>query len=76
MTRIAIAFASLLLVSSTWADNLIYIDQIGTSATITIDQDGSGNRVGASGDDSKSDGASTTLDIDHQHKCWHNSQRC
>ena len=57
MTRIALAFMSLLISSPAWADNLIYIDQVGSSATITIDQDGSGNRVGASGDDSKSSGA-------------------
>src|SRR6056300_1602870 len=56
--------ALLTFMSSAFADNEIYIDQTGSSATININQDGTGNRVGASGDISTSDGSSTTMDID------------
>jgi len=40
-------FAVLLIsVSTAWADNSIYVDQVGDSTTITINQDGNGNQIG------------------------------
>lgn len=38
--------------SPVWADNAIYIDQIGSGVDIDITQDGSGNKVGANDTDS------------------------
>lgn len=58
------SLALLTMATSAYADNVIYIDQTGSSATININQDGTSNRVGASGDASISDGATTTMDID------------
>ena len=45
------------------ADNLIYIDQAGDNATITLTQDGSGNKIGDSGTEAKTDGDNTTVSI-------------
>lgn len=44
--------------SPVWADNAVYIDQIGSGVDIDITQDGSGNKIGASDTDN------TKMDID------------
>lgn len=65
MKALSAAFLlTLFAMNSALADNVLYIDQTGSSATININQDGTSNRVGASGDASVSDGSTTTLDID------------
>ena len=43
-----LSFAMMFLVGAAYADNEIYIDQIGASAAIEIVQDGAGNKVGGS----------------------------
>ena len=37
--------------SPVWADNAVYIDQVGSGADIDITQDGSGNKIGANAND-------------------------
>ena len=37
--------------SPVWADNAIYIDQVGSGVDIDITQDGSGNKIGANDTD-------------------------
>ena len=55
MNNIRKIFVMLFLVnagtSPVWADNAIYIDQIGDGVNIDITQDGSGNKVGGSSSD-------------------------
>lgn len=51
MKRLSFAMMFLLGVGTAQADNEIYIDQVGDGATISIVQDGSGNKIGASGSD-------------------------
>jgi hypothetical protein len=47
-------FAMMFVIGSVYADNEIYIDQVGDSSVIEIIQDGSGNKVGGStSDDTK-----------------------
>ena len=46
-----LTFVMLFLIGAAYADNEIYIDQVGDSAAIEIIQDGSGNKVGGSSDD-------------------------
>ena len=46
------------------SDNVVYIDQAGDSATISITQDGTDNSVGSSNIVSRSGGVSTVIDID------------
>ena len=46
-----LTFVMLFLIGAAYADNEIYIDQVGDSAAIEIIQDGSGNKVGGSSSD-------------------------
>ena len=50
-----LCFTMLGFVSSFAADNSIYIDQTGSNSTVTITQDGSGNKVGGLGSGGPSD---------------------
>ena len=53
--------------SLVWADNAVYIDQIGSGVDIDITQDGSGNTIGGSSQDDtkmKISGDNITLSID------------
>ena len=53
--------------SLAWADNAVYIDQVGSGADIDITQDGSGNRVSNNANDTtkmKVDGDNINLSID------------
>ena len=53
--------------SPVWADNAIYIDQVGSGVDIDITQDGSGNKIGANDTDNtkmKIDGDSVAISID------------
>ena len=53
--------------SPVWADNAVYIDQVGSGADIDITQDGSGNKIGANDTDTtkmKIDGTDVTVSID------------
>ena len=44
-TKLTVASIALLtMTSAAYADNVIYIDQTGSSASININQDGTGNR--------------------------------
>lgn len=51
MKRLSFAMMFLFGVGTAQADNEIYIDQVGDGATISIVQDGSGNKIGASESD-------------------------
>ena len=44
-------FVMMFLIGSAYADNEIYIDQVGSGASIEVIQDGTGNKVGGSTDD-------------------------
>jgi hypothetical protein len=46
-----LSFAMMFLIGAAYADNEIYIDQVGSSAVIEVVQDGSGNKVGGSTSD-------------------------
>ena len=53
--------------SLVWADNAVYIDQVGSGVDIDITQDGSGNKIGANDTDSTKmliDGDSINLSYD------------
>lgn len=47
-----LSFAMMFLIGAAYADNEIYIDQVGSGADIEIVQDGSGNKIGGSTSDS------------------------
>lgn len=65
MKKIAFAFIMTMLGSTSFAND-IYIEQVGDSSTITITQDGTGNRVGSSGVGNEAfiGGGSNTVTID------------
>jgi len=69
MKNLVTVFGALLLVTSmAWAaDNSIYIDQIGSSSTIDLQQDGSANKIYGVGDSEGTaatfNGSSQTVDI-------------
>jgi len=53
--------------SPVWADNAIYIDQVGSGVDIDVTQDGDGNKIGANDTDSTKmliDGDDVTISID------------
>ena len=53
--------------SPVWADNAIYIDQVGSGVDIDITQDGDGNKIGANDTDNTKmliDGDDVTVSID------------
>lgn len=65
MKKIAFAFIMSMLGTLSFAND-IYIEQVGDSSTITITQDGTGNRIGSSGTGNEAfiGGDSTTVTID------------
>jgi hypothetical protein len=62
--RVFFTTSFILLSHGAQSDNLVYIDQTGSTATIAITQDGSANSVGSSTTNSLSIGSLTNIDID------------
>lgn len=63
MKKIAIAFIMTMVASLGFAND-IYIEQVGDGSTVTITQDGTGNRIGDSNNPTFIGGGSNTVTID------------